>query len=112
MSDTQRKIKWGIAGLGNIANRFATAVTKHCLHGELYAVVARDHTRAATFANKFGCDKAYGSYEAMANDPSVEAVYIATVHPYHKPLAELFLSHKNTYWSRSQLSPILVIGLR
>ena len=36
MSDTQRKIKWGIAGLGNIANRFATAVTEHCLHGELY----------------------------------------------------------------------------
>lgn len=93
MSDTQRKIKWGIAGLGNIANRFATAVTKHCLHGELYAVAARDHTRAATFANKFGCDKAYGSYEAMANDPSVEAVYIATVHPYHQPLAELFLKN-------------------
>ena len=94
MSDTQRKIKWGIAGLGNIANRFATAVTEHCLHGELYAVAARDHSRAATFANKFGCNKAYGSYEAMAQDPDVEAVYIATVHPYHKPLAELFLSHK------------------
>ena len=93
MSDTQRKIKWGIAGLGNIANRFATAVTEHCLHGELYAVAARDHSRAATFANKFGCDKAYGSYEEMANDPSVEAVYIATVHPYHQPLAELFLKN-------------------
>ncbi|MFA0676406.1 Gfo/Idh/MocA family protein, partial [Vibrio sp. 10N.222.51.A6] len=93
MSDTQRKIKWGIAGLGNIANRFAAAVTEHCLHGELYAVAARDHTRAATFANKFGCDKAYGSYEEMANDPAVEAVYIATVHPYHQPLAELFLKN-------------------
>lgn len=94
MSNTQRKIKWGIAGLGNIANRFATAVTEHSLHGELYAVAARDHSRAATFANKFSCAKAYGSYEAMAKDPDVEAVYIATVHPYHKPLAELFLSHK------------------
>ncbi|ULN66662.1 Gfo/Idh/MocA family oxidoreductase [Vibrio gigantis] len=94
MSNTQRKIKWGIAGLGNIANRFATAVTEHSLHGELYAVAARDHSRAATFANKFDCAKAYRSYEAMAKDPDVEAVYIATVHPYHKPLAELFLSHK------------------
>lgn len=93
MSNTQRKIKLGIAGLGNIANRFATAVTEHSLHGELYAVAARDHSRAATFANKFSCAKAYGSYEAMAKDPDVEAVYIATVHPYHKPLAELFLSH-------------------
>ncbi len=96
MSDTQRKIKWGIAGLGNIANRFATAVTEHCLYGELYAVAARDHSRADTFANKFGCDKAYGSYEEMANDSNVEAVYIATVHPYHQPLTELFLNnHKH-----------------
>ncbi|CAH7067359.1 Oxidoreductase [Vibrio chagasii] len=93
MSDTQRKIKWGIAGLGNIANRFATALTKHCSFGELYAVSARDQSRAALFANKFDCDKVYGSYEAMAQDPDVEAVYIATVHPYHKPLAKLFLSH-------------------
>lgn len=93
MSDTQRKIKWGIAGLGNIANRFATALTEHCSFGELYAVSARDQSRAALFANKFDCNKAYGSYEAMAQDPDVEAVYIATVHPYHKPLAKLFLSH-------------------
>ena len=93
MSDTLRKIKWGIAGLGNIANRFATALTEHCLHGELYAVSARDQSRATTFANKFGCEKAYGSYEKMANDPEIEAVYIATVHPYHQPLTELFLKN-------------------
>jgi predicted dehydrogenase len=94
MSNTQRKIKWGIAGLGNIANRFSTALTEHCSYGELYVVSARNHSRASVFADKFGCNKAYGSYEAMAQDPDVEAVYIATVHPYHKPLAELFLSHK------------------
>lgn len=94
MSNTQRKIKWGIAGLGNIANRFATALTEHCSYGELYTVSARDQSRATLFADKFSCNKAYGSYEAMAQDPDVQAVYIATVHPYHKPLAELFLSHK------------------
>ncbi|MCG9543749.1 Gfo/Idh/MocA family oxidoreductase [Vibrio sp. Isolate33] len=94
MSNTQRKIKWGIAGLGNIANRFATALTEHSSYGELYAVSARNHSRSSVFADKFGCNKAYGSYEAMAQNPDVEAVYIATVHPYHKPLAELFLSHK------------------
>ena len=96
MSDTQRKIKWGIAGLGNIANRFATAVTEHCLHGELYAVAARDHSRSATFANEFGCDKAYGSYEEMANDPSVEAVYIATA-TLHRPAARCNASAGKPY---------------
>ncbi|WP_260262074.1 Gfo/Idh/MocA family protein [Vibrio intestinalis] len=93
MRDTQPKVKWGIAGLGNIANRFATALTEHCRHGELYAVAARDQSRAAQFAKKYGCVNAHGSYEEMASNPNVEAVYIATVHPYHLPLTKLFLTH-------------------
>ncbi len=35
--------------------------------------------------------------EAMAQDPDVEAVYIATVHTYHKPLAEVFLASHNKH---------------
>ncbi|MGF1755161.1 Gfo/Idh/MocA family oxidoreductase [Vibrio makurazakiensis] len=93
MSESKTPVKWGIAGLGNIAQRFATALTQYSIHGELYAVSARNLERANVFGQKFGCDLAYGSYEDMAKNPDVEAVYIATVHPYHRPLAELFLSH-------------------
>ncbi|OED66452.1 oxidoreductase [Vibrio tasmaniensis ZS-17] len=93
MSENTTLVKWGIAGLGNIAKRFATALTQHSAHGELYAVASRDSERANAFGQNFGCELIYGSYEEMANNPDVDAVYIATVHPYHKPLAELFLSH-------------------
>ncbi|EEX94658.1 hypothetical protein VIOR3934_20821 [Vibrio orientalis CIP 102891 = ATCC 33934] len=89
-----RRVKWGIAGLGNIAQRFATALTQFSQHGQLHAVAARDLQRAQFFGEQFGALEQYGAYQEMAEDPNVEAVYIATVHPYHKSLAELFLSHK------------------
>ena len=88
-----RKIKWGIAGLGNIAHRFAMAVTQHSSKAELYAVAARDAERANLFCQQYGANHSYESYQHMAKDPEVDAVYIATVHPYHKPLAELFIKH-------------------
>jgi predicted dehydrogenase len=88
------RVKWGIAGLGNIAQRFATALTQFSQHGQLHAVAARDLQRAQAFGEKFGASTQYGAYQDMAEDPNIEAVYIATVHPYHKSLAELFLSHK------------------
>ncbi|WP_394126832.1 Gfo/Idh/MocA family protein [Vibrio hepatarius] len=89
-----KRVKWGIAGLGNIAQRFATALTQFSEHGQLHAVAARDLQRAQAFGEQFGASQQYGAYRDMAEDPNVEAVYIATVHPYHKSLAELFLSHK------------------
>ncbi|MCG9575801.1 Gfo/Idh/MocA family oxidoreductase [Vibrio tubiashii] len=89
-----KKVKWGIAGLGNIAQRFATALTQYSQHGELHAVAARDFERAKSFGERFGANEHYGSYQEMAEDSELEAVYIATVHPYHKALAELFLSHQ------------------
>ena len=94
MSQEKPKVRWGIAGLGNIAKRFSTALNGYSEQGELYAVAARDASRALAFGEEFGCGISYGSYEEMAKDPNVDAVYIATVHPYHQPLAELFLSHK------------------
>ncbi|MBD1556286.1 Gfo/Idh/MocA family oxidoreductase [Vibrio sp. S9_S30] len=93
MNASNNKIKWGIAGLGNIAKRFATALTQHSDNAELYAVAARDSHRAQTFGEEYGCHTVYGSYEALAKDPNVQAIYVATVHPYHQPLTELFLSH-------------------
>jgi len=93
MVNTGKKVRWGIAGLGNIAKRFATALDNHSQYGELYAVAARDLNRATLFAEEFNSDVSYGNYEHMAADPDVDAVYIATVHPYHYPLVELFLTH-------------------
>lgn len=85
-----KKIKWGIIGLGAIAHKSATdLLTIH--DAELYAVASRNQEKAHVFAEKFGAKKAYGSYEALANDPTLEAVYIATPHALHKENAIMCL---------------------
>lgn len=80
---SQTKIRWGIIGLGHIANKFATDLLT-IKDAELYAVASRKKTSANEFASKYGAKKAYGTYEDLANDPNIDAVYIATPHTFHK----------------------------
>jgi len=87
------KVCWGIAGLGNVAHRFANDLIQHVNGGQLYAVAARDKTRAAFFAKQYDCKVNYDSYQLLAADPHVDVVYIATIHPFHKQMVELFLQH-------------------
>ncbi|MCE0495463.1 Gfo/Idh/MocA family protein [Vibrio salinus] len=93
MNMKDKKVRWGIAGLGKIARRFANDLTQQADNAELSAVAARDSKRAAGFAGEYGCRTSYGSYQALAQAPEIDAVYIATIHPFHKSMAELFLTH-------------------
>lgn len=85
-----KKIKWGIVGPGNIANKFAKAV-KNVEGAELVAVASRSEERGKEFASKYDIPNIYSSYDKMACS-DVDAVYISTPHPFHKPCAELFLN--------------------
>ena len=87
-----KKIKWGIIGLGSIANKFATDLLT-INDAELYAVASRNQEKANAFAEKYGAKKAYDSYEALANDPTIDAVYIATPHALHKENAIMCLKN-------------------
>ena len=87
-----KKIKWGIIGLGTIANKFATDLLT-INDAELYAVASRNQEKANAFAEKYAAKKAYNSYEALANDPNIDAVYIATPHALHKENAILCLKN-------------------
>ena len=84
------KIRWGIVGPGNIAVRFANAV-KHVASAELVAVASRDKGRGTAFAEVHQIPHVFTGYEELAASDTVDAVYIATPHPFHKPCAELFL---------------------
>lgn len=78
-----KTIKWGIIGLGKIAHKFATDLLT-IPHARLYAVASRNQDKANAFAVEFKAIKAYNSYENLANDPNIDAVYIATPHTLHK----------------------------
>jgi len=86
-------IKWGIIGLGKIATKFAADLAT-IENAELVAVASRSEGRATDFAKKFGAKKAYKSYEALAKDAEVDAVYVATPHSFHKEHAILCLENK------------------
>lgn len=89
----KKTIKWGIIGLGNIADKFATDLAT-VENAELVAVASRSQEKANEFAKKFNAKKGYNSYEKLAKDESVDAVYIATPHSFHKENSILCLQHK------------------
>ena len=75
-----------ILGCGHIARSMAATLRAMRGAGEpvrLYAAAARDKARAEAFAAAEGFEKAYGSYEEMAEDPAVDLVYVATPHSHH-----------------------------
>ena len=85
-------MKIGIIGAGGIAAQMAT--TLQPLKGaECYAIASRDIKRSQAFADKYGFERAYGSYADMLSDPSVELVYIATPHSHHYDHIKMCLNH-------------------
>lgn len=82
----------GIIGAGNIAEKMArTIIASPDAHP--YGVAARHLDKAKNFADRFGFDNAYGSYEDLCRDPKVDLIYIATPHNFHYPHAKLALTH-------------------
>jgi predicted dehydrogenase len=51
---------------------------------ELLAVASREQTRAEEYARTWGIERAYGSYEALLEDPDVDAVYISLPNTMHR----------------------------
>lgn len=81
-TEMEKTIRWGILGPGGIAHKFADSLAVMD-DATLHAVGSRSLDRAQAFAQQYGAAKAYGSYEELANDPDVDAIYIATPHPAH-----------------------------
>lgn len=75
---------------GVIAHKFAEGL-KVLNDAVPFAVGSRSLDKARDFARQYGMEKAYGSYEELADDPDVDIIYIATPHPYHYESAMLCL---------------------
>ncbi len=82
----------GMIGAGGIAGVMASTLARMD-EAERYAIASRDIVKAERFAEKYGFEKAYGSYEEMLSDPQVELVYVATPHSHHYEQMKLCLEH-------------------
>ena len=75
-------LRWGILSTGVIAKNFAETARR--MGGvELTAVASRSAQSAEAFGEAYGIPKRYASYEALAADPEVDIVYVATPHSRH-----------------------------
>ncbi len=86
----EKVIRWGILAPGNIAHQFARGL-KVLPDAELIAVGSRSIERADKFADEFDIPHRHGSYADLVSDPDVDAIYVATPHPFHKDCAILCL---------------------
>ena len=77
-----------VIGCGNFARTFAASIGPLLGELELY-FASRDMTRAKEYATRFNGADAFGSYEAAAADPRVDALYICTPHHLHLEHARL-----------------------
>ncbi len=76
------RIRWGILGTGSIANAFAKALAV-LPDAELVAVGSRTDGGAERFGEEHGVLHRHASYRALADDPDVDVIYVASPHPWH-----------------------------
>ena len=75
-------LKWGIIGLGNIAEKFAEDLPR-TENGVLHAVASRSLVKAKEFAARHKAPHALGSYIDILGVSDLDVIYIATPHNLH-----------------------------
>jgi predicted dehydrogenase len=76
------RLAWGVLGTGGIARAFARAVNRSDL-GRIAAVGSRSQESADAYGEQYGVPARYPNYQAVLDDPSVQAVYVSPPHPFH-----------------------------
>jgi xylose dehydrogenase (NAD/NADP) len=82
-----KKVKWGVLGFARIAkNEVIPAILKND-NSQFFAIASRDKEKAEECSRAFNCSKTYYSYEALLDDPEIDAVYIPLPNSMHKEWA-------------------------
>ena len=77
-------LRWGLLSTARI-NDSVLAGLATTDAGEAVAVASREPERARAYAREHGIPQAHGSYEALLQDPTVDAVYISLPNGLHIP---------------------------
>jgi predicted dehydrogenase len=70
------KVRWGVLGVAGIAVKKVIPGMQRGTSSEIVAIASRDLRKARDAAASLGIAHAYGSYDELLADPTVEAVYI------------------------------------
>jgi predicted dehydrogenase len=85
MESAMRRVRWGVISTANIGVAKVIPAMQRGQYSEVTAIASRDRGRAEAAARRLGIPKAYGSYEALLEDPDVDAVYVPVPNHLHVP---------------------------
>ena len=77
-------INWGIIGLGNMANKFASSIAE-VENANLKAIASNNIDRLNNFGDRFDINKKYrfNSYDEILNCGEINSIYISTLNNTH-----------------------------
>lgn len=81
------KVKWGIIGCGDVCEVKSGPAFSKIKNSSLVAVMRRDAKKAEDFATRHQVAKFYTNADDLINDPTVNAIYVATPPSTHKEYA-------------------------
>jgi predicted dehydrogenase len=81
------RVRWGVLGTANIGRVAVNPAIQVSANGSLVAVASRDAYRAGAFAAAAGIPRWHPSYEALLDDPEVDAIYLPLPNSLHREWA-------------------------
>tara|TARA_B110000263_G_scaffold239019_1_gene240826 strand:- start:56 stop:1042 length:987 start_codon:yes stop_codon:yes gene_type:complete len=98
-------IKWGVIGLGNMAQKFANSI-KETDNAKLIALSSLNNEKLKIFRNNFQIEKklAFNNYNDLIKCNEIDAVYIATLNNTHLDLIKLCAENKKNILCEKPMS--------
>lgn len=81
-------VSWGIIGTGDVAERKGGPALYQASRSELIGVTNRTASRAESFASRHGNPRVYPTIDALLEEPSIDAIYVATPPDSHAAITE------------------------
>ena len=77
------RVRWGVVGLGWVANDFVGPALKKSATSTIAACLGSTPEKTRAYAEKFGVERAHADVASLMADTSVDAVYIALPNAMH-----------------------------
>jgi predicted dehydrogenase len=82
---TNQVVRWGVLGVAGIATKKVIPAMQRGEWTAVTAIASRDLAKAQQAAAALGIEQAFGSYEALLDDPDVDAIYNPLPNHLHVP---------------------------
>ena len=79
------KVRWGVLSTSDLALKKVIPAMKKGQYSEIAAIASRSLEKAQAAAAQLQIPTAYGSYEALLNDPDIDAIYNPLPNHLHVP---------------------------